>query len=98
MGKNNESNNVSGEISYWTNQEFKLSLLVNNKWYFYDFTCKIANPDIKLGKLKYQYWDNDLNYSSKFNQINDIKDGKIKFNSFIRRCYNGFFKKSVGRN
>ena len=40
MGKNNESNNVSGEISYWTNQEFKLSLLVNNKWYFYDFTCK----------------------------------------------------------
>lgn len=83
MGKNNDSNNVSGEISYWTNQEFKLSLLVNNKWYFYDFTCKIANPDIKLGKLKYQYWDNDLNYSSKFNQINDIKDGKIKFNSFM---------------
>lgn len=83
IGKNNDPNNRKGEISYWVNEDFKLSLLVNNKWYYYDFTCKISNPNIKLGKLKYQYWDNDLKYTSRFNQINDITEDGIKFNSFM---------------
>jgi len=83
MGKNKDPYNMMGEISYWVNEDFKLSLLVNNKWYFYDFTCKISNPNIKLGKLKYQYWDNDLKYTSRFNQIDDITEDGIQFNSFM---------------
>lgn len=86
MGKNNEYDNNTGEMSYWLNEEFRLSLLVNNKWYFYNFTCKISQPDIRVGKLEYDYWDSELKIQSNFSQIKgfeNIGDREIvKFNMF----------------
>lgn len=86
IGKNNQYNNLTGEISYWVNEEFRLSLFVNNKWYFHEFKTSIGEPNIKVGKLEYKYWNNDFNISSNFKQIRGFEkygDREIvKFNAF----------------
>lgn len=46
----------------WVNKKYRLSLLVNNRWYRYDFDLKIPKPDIRFGTLQYKYWLNDNNY------------------------------------
>ena len=54
-------------FEYWVNNDFIIKLLVNNKWYEYDFKLKIHNPTIDFGTLKYRYYFNDRNYL--FNKI-----------------------------
>lgn len=49
-------------INYWINSNYILHLLVNNKWYKYNFTIQLPEPDIDLGKIRYKYWLNDNNY------------------------------------
>lgn len=49
-------------FEYWIDNEFTIDLLVNNKWYGYDFKLKIHNPTIDFGKLRYRYYLNDNNY------------------------------------
>ena len=56
-------NNVETKyFEYWVNNDFRINLLVNNKWYTYDFKLKIHNPTIDFGTLKYRYYFNDHNY------------------------------------
>ena len=58
---------------YWINREFTIELLVNNKWYAYDFKLKINIPTIDLGRLRYRYYLNDHNYlASKIKSLNSI--------------------------
>lgn len=75
--------NKNEDISYWINNKFKIKLLVNNKWYFYDFTLKMPEPIIKLGKLEYNYWENENKYFTNFSQIKELTDDNVKFNSFM---------------
>ena len=49
-------------IEYWIDNDFIIKLLVNNKWYEYNFTLKIHNPLIDFGTLSYRYYFNDHNY------------------------------------
>ena len=65
----------SNYFQYWIDNEFCIKLLVNNKWYEYDFKMKINNPTIDFGTLKYRYYLNDHNYL--FGKIADNE------NSFI---------------
>ena len=62
-------------FEYWVNnREFTIDLLVNNKWYSYDFKLRIHNPIIDFGRLKYRYYLNDHNYlTSKIKSLNSIK-------------------------
>jgi len=66
----------------WLNTKFKLSIVVNNKWFDYDFIISIPNIYLDLGKLEYRYFiDNKL---TMFNQIDKITDSnKIIFKSFL---------------
>lgn len=65
----------------WLHSFFRISMNVNNKWFTYDFTIKEPNIYLEFGKLEYQYFiDNDLTL---FNQIHEIKDDFIYFNSFM---------------
>jgi len=49
-------------IEYWIDNDFIIKLLVNNKWYEYNFILKIHNPTIDFGTLSYRYYFNDHNY------------------------------------
>ena len=112
IGKNNQYNNLTGEISYWVNEEFRLSLFVNNKWYFHEFKTSISEPNIKVGKLEYKYWNNDFNISSNFKQIRGFEkygDREIvKFNAFAHEpdlfnvnninFYNDYIKYCINNN
>lgn len=75
--------NKNEDISYWINNNFKIKLLVNNKWYFYDFILKVPEPVIKLGKLQYNYWENENKYFTNFSQIKELTNDSVKFNSFM---------------
>lgn len=67
----------------WLKCEFKISMLVNRKWFEYEFTVKTPNLYIQLGKLQYQYYLDD-NFTM-FKQIKNIDtdNHKIYFNSFM---------------
>lgn len=77
------------DMRYWQDANFRLSLLVNNKWYEYRFTTKMPEPNVQLGRLRYRYWETDENYYSRFSQIKHIEqpsedsDGEIIFNNFM---------------
>ena len=59
----NLSNKLTSNIfDYWVNREFAIDLLVNNKWYSYEFKTKIDMPIIDFGTLNYRYYLNDNNY------------------------------------
>jgi len=70
-------------INYFVNQKFILRLLVNNKWYKYEFISKMPDLNLEFGTLKYKYWDNSDNYTSHFTQLSDITNTNIEFNSFM---------------
>ena len=59
---NIDANNNSRGIIDWVNKKYKISLLVNNRWYYYEFILKIPEADIEFGTLQYKYWLNDNNY------------------------------------
>jgi len=59
--------NLSNELNsnlydYWINRKFAIDLLVNNKWYSYEFKTRIDTPIIDFGTLNYRYYLNDNNY------------------------------------
>ena len=70
-----ENNIETKYFEYWINNDFGIKLLVNNKWYEYDFKLKIHNPTIDFGTLKYRYYFNDHNYL--FSKIMDNNDSAI---------------------
>ena len=70
-----ENNVETKYFEYWVNNDFIIKLLVNNKWYEYDFKLKIHNPTIDFGTLKYRYYFNDRNYL--FNKITNKDDNSI---------------------
>jgi len=60
--KDDEVSVNSKYFEYWINSDFMIKLLVNNKWYEYDFKLKINKPTIDFGKLRYRYYLNEHNY------------------------------------
>lgn len=82
-------------INCWLNSNYKLNLLVNNKWYKYEFKLKISTLNINLGKLNYNYWYDNNYINTPFTQLkylsNEYNDSNIKddvssnivFNSFM---------------
>lgn len=66
---------VTNFFEYWVDNEFTIKLLVNNKWYEYNFTLKINNPILEFGTLKYRYYLNDHNYL--FSKINNLVDSRL---------------------
>lgn len=76
------------DMRYWQFSKFRLSLLVNNKWYEYRFCTKMPEPHIQMGRLKYGYWETDENFYSKFSQIKSLTknqdgSGEVVFNNFM---------------
>lgn len=75
-------------IEYFIGETFRIRLLVNNKWYTYEFMIKIPDFNIHFGTLQYKYFcdDDELNRKSNFNQLSylgDENDKLVKFNSFM---------------
>lgn len=73
----------ASHIDFWTDQSFRLRVLCNNKWYSYEFTAKLHELNIALGKLEYKYWFDDIHVSSKFMQLSELSNDHVKFNSFM---------------
>ena len=68
-------------IEYWIDNDFVIYLLVNNKWYEYNFQLRIHNPLLDFGTLKYRYYYNDHNYL-----FGKILNNKISNNHNIIMC------------
>lgn len=65
----------------WLNTQFRLSMLVNDKWYYYDFKIVVPSLYLDFGKLQYKYWiDNDVTL---FKQLMVQSGNTLKFNSFM---------------
>ena len=57
-------------IDFLLNNEFNIYLLVNGQWHTYNFTCKVPEFQLEIGKLNYKYY---LDASDTFiNQYGDI--------------------------
>lgn len=77
---------ASQAIEYFIGETFRLRLLVNGKWYTYEFTIRIPDFNIHFGTLKYKYWNDDMRLQSNFTQLNYLGDENnkiVKFNSFM---------------
>lgn len=61
-------NNASSYYDYWCNEKFKIHLLVNGKWYDYDFIIKMPECKVDMGTLQYKYFvdSNDLESRLKY--------------------------------
>ncbi len=71
------NNNIDYENAY-----FRLSLLVNDKWFNYDFSIVTPNVYLDLGKLEYKYaLTNGENNYYPFKQLRSLSP--LKFNSFM---------------
>ena len=66
----------------WENAHYRLSILVNNKWFNYDFDIVVPNIYLDLGKLEYKYTltHGDNTYYP-FKQLKSLSP--LKFNSFM---------------
>lgn len=69
------------KTSDFVSHEFTLRLLVNGKWYKYEFVAKMTDIGIEFGKLQYQYYDNE--FDSKFSQLSYLGTDRIEFNSYM---------------
>ena len=65
----------------WLNTNFRLSLQVNNKWYYYDFKIILPSIYLDFGKLQYRYHLYDD--TTMFKQLKSQTENDIKFNSFM---------------
>ena len=71
------NNTIDYEKAY-----FRLSLLVNDKWFNYDFRITTPNIYLDLGKLEYKYaLTNGENNYYPFKQLRSLSP--LKFNSFM---------------
>ena len=68
----------------WENSHYRLSMLVNNKWFTYDFDIVVPNIYLDLGKLEYKYdiISGDKTYYP-FRQLKSLSNNNVEFNSFI---------------
>lgn len=53
--KENESYKKYG-LSYWIDKQYRLSILCNGKWYYFDFILKVPEFTLGIGTLKYNYF------------------------------------------
>ena len=68
----------------WKNAHYRLSVLVNNKWFSYDFDIVIPNIYLDMGKLEYKYnltYGEDTYYP--FNQLRSLTNNNVEFNAFM---------------
>ena len=77
-------------IDFLLNNEFNIYLLVNGQWHTYNFTCKVPEFQLEIGKLNYKYYldasDTFINQYgdiSMFNQLKSLSDDKVEFNRFM---------------
>ena len=71
------------DITYFINNRFRLRMLVNNKWHDYEFVVKMPDIQIEFGKLIYKYYDDELKFYTRFNQLNELTDTTLRFNAFM---------------
>lgn len=79
----NKLTNKNIDITYFINSKFRLRLLVNNTWHSYEFTVRMPDINIDFGRLIYKYYDDELKYSTRFNQLNKLDGTSLSFNSFM---------------
>ena len=70
----------------WLSGYYRLSISVNDKWFYYDFTIKTPNIYLDLGKLEYKYSIEEVNEETTevyypFKQLRSLNP--LRFNSFI---------------
>ena len=53
--KENEQYKKYG-LSYWIDKKYRLSILCNGKWYYFDFILKVPEFTLGIGTLKYNYF------------------------------------------
>ena len=78
---------LNNELDY-EKAYFRLSLLVNDKWFKYDFRIVTPNVYLDLGRLDYKY---SINHSEgenefehhPFNQLKSLSTSNIEFNAFM---------------
>ena len=83
---NKHGNNLTDrkiDITYFINNKFRIRLLVNNRWHSYEFIVRMPDIQIEFGKLIYKYHDNELKFTSHFNQLSDLSENSLTFNSFM---------------
>ena len=68
---------------YFADSDFILYMCVNNRWISRSFTIKMPELNVEFGKLKYNYYDDENNIFTSFNQLSSINDNSIEFNSFM---------------
>ena len=56
--------NKDFDINFWLDSDYHIDLLVNGKWYDYDFRLGVPELDIEMCKLKYRY---DYSIHKQFN-------------------------------
>lgn len=61
--------NNMGYYDYWINERFKISLLVNGKWYSYEFVIKMPECKIDMGTLEYKYFISNNNLEEKLKML-----------------------------
>lgn len=71
---------ISDKSFDWLNTYFRLAIVINNKWFTYDFTIHTPNIYLDLGKLNYRYEIGDN--VTMFKQFR-LEYGDLKFNSFL---------------
>ena len=71
------------DITYFINSKFRLRMLINNQWHSYEFTVRMPDINIEFGKLVYKYYDDELKYKTKFNQLSYLSNDTLTFNAFM---------------
>lgn len=64
-------------MQYWADKNYRLLLLVNGKWFEYNFVLKVPEFTLNLGRLNYTY-NHELH-----RQVNCITDDMVDFQSFM---------------
>ena len=81
--------NKEKQLNYWISNDFRIRLLVNDKWYDYPFKIIMPAASINMYKLEYDYYTENsygLDYvTTNFDQISYIDDSsqKVVFNSYM---------------
>lgn len=80
LSPNHIVNDTSGKygISYWIDKQYRLSVLCNGKWWYYDFVLKVPQFTLGLGTLKYNY----------FTTYDSVENTKDSFEEWLRK--NGY--------
>ena len=82
------------DITYWIDGSFRLRMSVNNKWHEYEFVVRMSDIRLDFGTLHYKYYDGpyypknsnykgNLNFISRFTQLNYLSSDMLHFNSFM---------------